>query len=412
MIPKVREKLHGGERGEVVMSLVNKMLRDLDARRASEAERGALPSAVTPLTVRHQTISPWPNRIAMLLLLLLLIAGAILAAWQWKKQPPPSVATLPVTTPLVATPLPPASVPVITATAPEQSSTPPPVATVLAEANATKNTQPATNQTVAPVQKHSTVTTSVTTSTTATAPRSNPTKAFPTPSADEVVKASPKETPLPGLTLPLPPNTGNIKTTSTPRIEKQERLPSSAEQAEALYQSGREAQRTGRLEDAIAQYQATLALVPEHAASRQALVGLLLDAQRWDAAEKVLRDGLDLPATRLASTLTLARLFVERNQTPAALDLMQQHAASGEKSAEYQGFLAVLLNRAGRAREAAEKYQAATRLAPNEARWWAGLGITLEANGQNAAAQDAYLKARSLPGLPPELAAHVEQKLR
>ena len=72
----------------------------------------------------------------------------------------------------------------------------------------------------------------------------------------------------------------------------------------------------------------------------------------------------------------------------------------------------MLLNRAGRSHEAVERYQAATRLAPSEARWWAGLGIALEADGQSATAHDAYLKARSLPGLPPELAAHVEQKLR
>ena len=38
---------------------------------------------------------------------------------------------------------------------------------------------------------------------------------------------------------------------------------------------------------------------------------------------------------------------------------MQQQAASGEKSAEYQGFLAVLLNRVGRSHEAVERYQAA-----------------------------------------------------
>ena len=32
------------------MSLVNKMLRDLDARRVGDGERAALPAAVTPLS--------------------------------------------------------------------------------------------------------------------------------------------------------------------------------------------------------------------------------------------------------------------------------------------------------------------------------------------------------------------------
>ncbi|HEY8855754.1 MAG TPA: tetratricopeptide repeat protein [Rugosibacter sp.] len=370
------------------MSLVNKMLRDLDARRASEAERGALPAAITPLSARRETAAPWPKRIAILLFL---IAGAILAAWQWRKQPQPPVAT-----PLLHA----ESAPIITAPAPDHSLMPPPAASVLAETSATKNTQPAASKVDVPAQKHSAPATTA------------PSKTSPTPPTDGIVKASPNATPSPSLISPPPPNTGNPKTISTPHIEKQEHLPSPMERAEAIYQSGREAQRAGRLEDALAQYQAALVLAPEHAAPRQALVGLLIDVQRWDAAEKVLRDGIDLPATRLASTLTLARLFVERNKIPAALDLMQQQAASGEKSAEYQGFLAVLLNRAGRAHESAEKYQAAIRLAPNEARWWAGLGIALESDGQNAAAQNAYLKARSMPGLPPELSAYVEQKLR
>lgn len=380
------------------MSLVNKMLRDLDARRASEAERGALPSAVTPLAARREIASPWPKRMAILLVL---ITGAILAAWQWRKNPP-----TPVVNPAPhneAVPVP------ITAVTNKFPAPQPPTATVLAEAAPTKGDQPATfvqpaTSKVEPTQNPTATTTK------SSLTSSNPQKAARAAPAAERVKAS--AAPATGLLLPPMHNTGNPKATGTPRIEKQEHLPSPTERAETIYQSGRETQRAGRLEDAIAQYQAALALAPEHAASRQVLAGLLIDTQRWDAAEKVLREGVDLPATRLASTLTLARLFVERHQTTTALDLMQQQAASGEKSAEYQGFLAVLLNRAGRSHEAVERYQAATRLAPSEARWWAGLGIALEADGQSATAHDAYLKARSLPGLPPELAAHVEQKLR
>ena len=36
------------------MSLVNKMLRDLDARRAGDGDRAALPAAVTPLAARQE----------------------------------------------------------------------------------------------------------------------------------------------------------------------------------------------------------------------------------------------------------------------------------------------------------------------------------------------------------------------
>ena len=126
----------------------------------------------------------------------------------------------------------------------------------------------------------------------------------------------------------------------------------------------------------------------------------------------MLRKGAELAPVRLASVLAWARLKVERNQAPAALEILQKFAVAGERSAEYQGFSGALLNRAGRAAEAAEHYLAATRLAPAEGRWWAGLGIALEAAGKTQESREAYLKARALPGLPADLAQHIEQRLR
>jgi MSHA biogenesis protein MshN len=196
------------------------------------------------------------------------------------------------------------------------------------------------------------------------------------------------------------------------RIDKQPRLPSPAERAEAEYRQGVQAQRQGNADAAAASYRAALEDHPEHAAARQSLAALLIEGKRFDEAEEVLRKGAEQASTRLASTLAWARLKVERNQAPAALELLQKHAASGERSADYQGFLGALLNRAGRVAEAVERYQAATRLAPSEGRWWAGLGIALDAAGKSTEARDAYQKARSLPGLPPDLAQHIEQRLR
>ena len=196
------------------------------------------------------------------------------------------------------------------------------------------------------------------------------------------------------------------------RIDKQVRLPSAVERAEADYRRGLLAQRQGNADGAAGSYRAALENYPEHAAARQTLAALLIDARRFDEAEELLRKGAELPSVRLASTLALARLKVERNQAGAALDLLLNNATSGERSAEYQGFAGALLNRVGRTAEAVEHYRAATRLAPNEGRWWAGLGIALDAAGKAPEAREAYQKARSLPGLPADLALHIEQRLR
>lgn len=196
------------------------------------------------------------------------------------------------------------------------------------------------------------------------------------------------------------------------QIDKQERIPTGAERAEAEYQRAAAARRQGNLDAALAGYRSALEHFPEHAGARQGLAAQLIDARRYDEAEDVLRKGTEIAPTRLSSTLALARLKVERNQVVAALELLQKNAGAGEASAEFQGFAGALLNRAGRSAEAVERYRHAARLSPGEGRWWAGLGISLDASGKPSEAREAYLRARQSPDLPPDLALHVDQRLR
>ncbi|MCF8179151.1 MAG: hypothetical protein K9J74_11630, partial [Sulfuritalea sp.] len=60
------------------MSLVNKMLRDLDARRAGDGERAVLPAAVTPMVARRESRQS-PLWWWLISIMALVVAGAI--AW-------------------------------------------------------------------------------------------------------------------------------------------------------------------------------------------------------------------------------------------------------------------------------------------------------------------------------------------
>lgn len=366
------------------MSLINKMLRDLDARKAGEGARARLPTAVTPLAARvgRKNNLPW----------LAMAAGGLLAlaAWVWNDLQAP--AEIPTAVPQQSSASP---------SAPSDLSvTPPP-------------TQPAPQTTgvqTLPAPKA------------AVSPRSSaPSNPPPMSSTDQQGLALRKETALRTPPASSGPSASGLFTSSRDasssvaadaRIEKKLRLPTPAERAETAYRRGLLSQQQGQAEDALGSYRIALTEQAEHVAARQALAALLIGMRRFDEAEEVLSQGLTLAPTALPSALALARLKVERGAAPAALDLLLDHALAGERSAEYQGFLATLLNRAGRRSEAIERYQAATRLAPNEARWWAGLGMALEAEGKNAAARDAYTQARALPGLPDDLAQHIEQRLR
>ena len=351
------------------MSLVNKMLRDLDARHVGDSDRAALPAAVTPLAARQEPGggAPWAWLGAVLF-----AAGLGAAAWYVMQS-----RNVPAATP----PPPPA---VTAAPGPVAAPEPAPVPDVALPSlrMAGELSEP---------------------------PRL---AAVPPRGAVAVVSKTPQASGAASPPQPVPPLSRASPVPGEVRISKQDHLPSTAERAEIEYRRGLQAQRQGNADEAAGSYRAVLEEYPEHAAARQALAALLIEARHFDDAEELLRKGTELPAVRLASTLALARLKVERNQAPAALDLLQKHAAAGERSAEYQGFAGALLNRAGRGPEAVERYQAATRLAPNEGRWWAGLGIALDAAGKNQEARDAYQKARALPGLPADLAQHIEQRLR
>ena len=354
------------------MSLVNKMLRDLDARHVGE--RGALPTAVTPLPAARESLR------RVLWFGVLLAAAAILgAAWYVNRETetplPPVAAPAPRTVPPVQAPA--------TPVAAALPAPPPPVAAVAVD--------------IEPPGL-----------------RISAELAAPPVAVPEAEAAAPKPSPR-AVAAPATLAPGvrpKVVEPTEPRIDKQARLPSAAERAELEYRVALQAQRQGNAEQAVASLRAALQDAPEHAAARQTLAALLIETRRFDEAEEVLRKGTELLPTRLASTLAWARLKVERNQAPAALELLQKYAATGERSADYQGFAGALLNRSGRAAEAVERYQAATRLAPSEGRWWAGLGIALDAAGQTTEAREAYLKARSLPGLPADLAQHIEQRLR
>lgn len=366
------------------MSLVNKMLRDLDARRAGDGERAALPAAVTPLAAHRE-----PSHALSPLWLGIALAAAGLGAATWYamqvRGSEPAVGT-----PVAAAP----AAPPAPALAPAPASAPTESAAASAPAIAGNATSPSLRMAAelslspaivaAPPRKA------------ATAPAKAPEPPAATVPPVQPVTASPRVPPV----------------SAEARIDKQVRLPSAQERAELEYRRGVLAQRQGDAEQAAASYRAALADYPEHAAARQTLAALLIEVKQFDDAEELLRKGTELAPVRLASTLALARLKVERNQAPAALELLQKHAAAGEGSAEYQGFAGALLNRAGRVAEAVERYQVATRLAPSEGRWWAGLGIALEAAGKGQEAREAYQKARTLPGLPADLAQHVEQRLR
>lgn len=167
----------------------------------------------------------------------------------------------------------------------------------------------------------------------------------------------------------------------------------------------------GQLPEAIGALEQVLQLNPKHAAARQTLVGLLLEGKRQDDAVRKLQEGLSIDPAQSGMAMILARLQVERDNQRPALETLQRSLPHAADQAEYQAFLAALLQREKRHKEAAEHYAVALRKAPQNGLWWMGYGISLQADNRLPEAQDAFTRARASTMLSAELQSFVEQKL-
>jgi len=372
------------------MSLINDMLRDLEARRADDLKRPNLQGEVRPLPVR-ETLAWRKTGLFAALLVAIVAAGAFW--WQSKRLPDPPV----------------------TVAQPASGPAPAPVAQI----------QPAGNEEDRYELRSST--------TLAQLPAETPVAARSAPEAAALhkpVQPSPKKVetavvlsetsritePTPAVVATLPkearPGVVSKAQAGAVNVEVKPVLATPRERADAEYRAAQALLAAGRVPEAAEGLRAALRQDAAHVAARQALVRVLLEQRKGDEAMQLLQEGLDQQPAQLNWAMSLARLQLERGDLGAAERTLARSAAHAGKNADYAGFHGHLHYRLGHAREAAAAYQTAIRFAPGEGRWWFGLAVALEGDGRAGEARDAYRQALNTGTLPGELAGLAEQKIR
>jgi MSHA biogenesis protein MshN len=182
------------------------------------------------------------------------------------------------------------------------------------------------------------------------------------------------------------------------------------QRAEGEYRRALVSLQEGRTLDTVASLEQALKYDPAHEAARQTLVGLLIEANRPDEAMRQLQLGLTLDPRQPAMAKLLARLQIERGGN--GIDTLTRTLPYAGNDPDYHAFLAAALARQQRHREAAEQYQLAVRAAPSNGVWWMGLGISLQAEKRNGEALDAFQRARASGGLSQELQGFVERRIQ
>ena len=343
------------------MSLINKMLQDLDARGKQGQDQGADKGGIRSVPERERGLP----RAAVLGAAAGLTAIAIALGWIYFKRPqvPPvlvNVAQAPVPVPVPAPVAAPAPVPAVPAV-PVAAPRPEPVAEAAAAAPMARELK-----------------------------ASEPRRVAPKPVVAAAIK------PVPAIAE---------KIVEGKQVTPQQSIDNAYRRALADLQDG-------RVDEAMADLQRTLQRDPRHQGARETLVRLLLEAQRPDEAMRQLQQSLALDPKQPAQAMMLARLQLDRSGGgAAALDTLQRSLPFAGEQLDYRAFLAGVLQREQRYHEAAEQYQLALQAAPDNSVWWMGLGIALQADKQPAQAKAAFERAQALQTLSPQLQAFVERKL-
>ncbi|HEX2197233.1 MAG TPA: tetratricopeptide repeat protein [Burkholderiales bacterium] len=352
------------------MSVINKMLQDLDRRNAMagvEAQAGA--QSIKALDPDRKTDRDWFWRVVAALLLVA-VGWVMWVAYQLLPRP---LVTDEVFRLIQAKPAQPAVSPVVVAPVAEEKPSLVPVA-VQAEAKPTPP-EPAETFKLAraietPILERK-------------------------PVAPKFVKPAP-----PKFVKPAPPKPAPSKLSKTPRDD-----------ADAQFRRAALFLNQGRVSEAEAHLAMALKTDPAHAPARQAYVALLLEQGRVEHARAMLEQAAASNPDHAPFALALARIHVEQRDYPAALEALDR-AGSSAQTADFHRLRAVVLQRMGRHADAANAYQQALRTGPQNATTWMGLGISLEALGHRAEAAQAYKRALGAGALAREARDYAQARIK
>lgn len=361
------------------MSLINDMLRNLEAQRPDDLARHDLQREIRALPKAKTRRG---GKAVLWLLVLAALAGAM--AWQW-----------PVLMDVLVPPPPPAPPVAAVTPAPAVAETPPPVPPTVNPEN-DENSQ------------YLRLSSSLSSAPLAPVAVPDPVVAPAAPSPKVATEPLPaKEVEKPAAEPPKPaPPPGPVK------IEKSPVLATPRDRADAELRKAENALAGGQRGEALEHLRAALRIDPAYALPRQALLRQLLEQRKFDEAMSVLQEGLEQQPAQVAWAMSLARLQLEQGDLVAADRTLTRSQPFAEANADYAGFVGHVKTRLGNHKQAAASYQRATRVSPGEGRWWLGLGLALEADGKTAEAKDALKRALAAGNLSADLSSIAEQHLR
>jgi MSHA biogenesis protein MshN len=365
----------------LTVSLINKMLQDLEARK--DAPLGK-PSPAPMFRGLHAVSDHGLRRWSVPLLALAAVVVLSLAAWYaWTQRAPESSSRVIAVLSDAAAPAPAPAMPVAAA-----------APAAMATAQAPSGASPA---------------------------RENPAAVDAAPAPVAAIKPAPRATPRPrpraavATSVQSPPQTrpapaGSAGDEAAGTMEKRALTFTPEQRAENLYRAAARQMQQRQVAEAEQGLRAALEESARHIAARDLLAALLLERGRMDDARQVLEQGLTAVPGYAGFAVLLARIHVEQNAEPKAIALLERQRQGAKPDADTLAFLANLYQRAARHGEAIAAFKDALGQRPMEGKWWLGLGISQEAEQNWNEARFAYERVRDT-NVDSRLARYAEQRL-
>lgn len=384
------------------MSLINKMLQELDRRHARTAAQGQVPHAEVRAVHSARTSSEWFWRVIAALMLV----AAVWTLWVVYQLQPRSVATelayraVENSRRRAATAVPAAAAEVAKDSAKPAADVPPvapSAAAVPPTAQANIAPAPEPEKLAAPIE-------------TLRLALTIDTPLAPRPARATKVAAA-TGSPERSTAVPPSPQQKTAGGAST-RVEKREHAGSPFDQAEAQFRRAALMLERGRIADAEQALLAAIDAQHAHQAARQTLIALYIEQGRIDEARRHLQEGLAVNPAYTPFAVALARIHVDRREYSIALEILDQARTTGQTSAEFHALRAAILQRMARHAEAADAYRMALGYGTQSGATWVGLGISLDALGRRPEAAEAFRRGVASGALAEEVRAYADQRAR
>lgn len=193
------------------------------------------------------------------------------------------------------------------------------------------------------------------------------------------------------------------------RIEKSSGNMSREERIARLMEKAQESFDKGYISDAITQLEEVIASADNHVEARNLLAVAWYGRGELQQAVNILNDGLNRYPNIETWRVTAAKIFFKENEPAGAFTYLDADIATA--SVEYQSMKANLARQLKRFDKAEVAYSHLTKLEPNKGSWWLGYAIALDSQGKNEMAINSYQQAVSKIGVSQASVQFAQQRI-